>query len=208
VHVRKIVTGRWKENCYLAWSDAGDAVVVDPGGEFAQICEQVLREGLRMHAVINTHAHYDHLGSVADVVDKYEVPFFLHPDDEALLVRANFYRTLFLGEEAIRIPTVDVHLVDGPLQFGTLGITVMHTPGHTLGSVCFEMEGVLFTGDTVMANHLGRTDLPGGDRDSLLASVERIAERYPVDTRLHPGHGDTATLGDVCSRLPALPEFR
>jgi glyoxylase-like metal-dependent hydrolase (beta-lactamase superfamily II) len=208
VGVHRIVTGKWKENCYLAWSKEGDAVVIDPGGELEQIRDHVARESLRVRAVINTHAHYDHLGAVVDVVETYEVPFHLHPEDEDLLVRANFYRTLFLGEEPIRIPTVDVQLSEGTMQFGTLAVDVVHTPGHTLGSVCFEVGRVLFTGDTVMANHLGRTDLPGGDRDVLLSSVDRIAARFPADTRLCPGHGDAAVLGDVISRLPALPELR
>lgn len=187
----------------------GDAVVIDPGGEFPQIRAHVAAAGLRVHAVINTHAHYDHLGAVVPVVEEYGVLFHLHPADEDLLRRANFFRTLFLGEEAIRIPTIDAELADAtPLRFGALEIDVVHTPGHTPGSVCFEAGGELFTGDTVMARHLGRTDLPGGDRDALMSSVELLAQRYPRDTRVQPGHGEPASLGDVISRVAAFPELR
>jgi glyoxylase-like metal-dependent hydrolase (beta-lactamase superfamily II) len=207
--VARIVTGRWKENCYVASSPAGDAVVIDPGGEVAQIQARVADGGLRVHAVLNTHAHYDHLGAVVRVAEQYGVPFHLHPADEDLLQRANFYRALFLGDESIAIPSLDSELADGlELSFGTLEVAVVHTPGHTPGSVCLECDGELFTGDTVMAKHLGRTDLPGGDRELLLASVALLAERYPAETVLHPGHGEPAVLGEVLSRLAGLPEFR
>ncbi len=207
--VARIVTGPWKENCYVVACAAGDAVVIDPGGEPAQIREHVAAAGLRVHAVVNTHAHYDHLGAVVPVVEEYGVPFHLHPDDADLLRRANFYRVLFLGEDSIRIPAVDVELADGDtLRFGALEVSVVHTPGHTPGSVCFEIAGELFTGDTVMAKQLGRTDLPGGDRDLLLSSVHLLAERYPTGTRLHPGHGPSALMGEVLPRLDALPELR
>jgi hydroxyacylglutathione hydrolase len=204
--VTTIVTGRWRENCYVV-AAGEDAVVIDPGGELERIRESL--SGLTPHAVLNTHAHYDHLGAVAPVCEEFGVPFHLHPADADLLQRANFYRTLFLGEESIRIPSLDVELADGiPQRFGALELGVLHTPGHTPGSVCFECDGELFSGDTVMAKHLGRTDLPGGDRDQLLASVAMLAERYPPATRLWPGHGQPAELGEVVSRLAGLPEFR
>jgi hydroxyacylglutathione hydrolase len=204
----RIVTGTWKQNCYVL-SVGSDAVVIDPGGEFQQIREHVTAARLRVHAVINTHAHYDHLGAVVPVVEEYGVPFHLHPADEHLLVRANFYRTLFLGVEPIQIPRVDLELRDGmSLPFGELQITVLHTPGHTPGSVCFECAGELFTGDTLMAKHVGRTDLPGGERELLLSSIERLSAQYPPEATIHPGHGRSASLGDVLSLVPVLPELR
>jgi len=207
--VATIVTGRWKENCYVVSGAGRDAVVIDPGGELERIEAHVAQAKLNVHAVLNTHAHYDHLGAVVGVAERYGAPFHLHPADADLLVRANFYRALFLGEDTIQIPAVDAPLADGArLSFGALEVGVVHTPGHTPGSVCFECEGELFTGDTVMARHLGRTDLPGGDREQLLASVALLAERYEPATALRPGHGEPATLADVLSRLAALPEFQ
>jgi glyoxylase-like metal-dependent hydrolase (beta-lactamase superfamily II) len=206
--VVRIVTGRWKENCYVVSAPGGDAAVIDPGGELERIQALVAEGGLAVHAVVNTHAHYDHLGAVVGVGERYGAPFHLHPADEDLLRRANFYRTLFLGEESIRIPSVAAELADGArLRFGSLELGVVHTPGHTPGSVCLECDGELFTGDTVMAEHVGRTDLPGGDRERLLASVGLLAERYPGETLLHPGHGESARLGEVLSRLEGLSEF-
>jgi hydroxyacylglutathione hydrolase len=206
--VFRIVTGPWKENCYVV-SASGDAVVIDPGGEFERIQEHVSGAGLTVHAVINTHAHYDHLGAVVPVVEAHGAPFHLHGADAGLLKRANFYRALFLGEETIRIPGVDVDL-DGvtSLRFGALEVGVLHTPGHTPGSVCFAVDGELFTGDTVMARHLGRTDLPGADRELLLESARALVEGHPRGTRLYPGHGPETSIADVAPQLEALPELR
>jgi hydroxyacylglutathione hydrolase len=204
----RFVSGTWRQNGYVVSAER-DAVVIDPGGEFEAITAYVALNALRVHAVINTHAHYDHLGAVDSVTERYGVPFYLHPADKELLQRANFYRTLFLGEEPIAIPQLDLELSDAmSLRFGKLKVDVMHTPGHTPGSVCFEVDGELFTGDTVMAEHLGRTDLPGGDREVLLSSVDRLRERYRSEVIIQPGHGNEATLGDVLARVSILPELR
>jgi hydroxyacylglutathione hydrolase len=206
--VVRIVTGPWKENCYVVSVD-GDAVVVDPGGEFEQIEAHVAGAGLTVRGVINTHAHYDHLGAVVPVVEAHGVPFHLHGADAGLLKRANFYRALFLGEETIRIPDVDVDLAETPeLRLGAVDVGVLHTPGHTPGSVCFAIDGELFTGDTVMARHVGRTDLPGGDREQLLESARALVDGHPPGTRLHPGHGAQTSLAGVADHLDALPELR
>ncbi len=205
--VVRIVTGPWKENCYIV-STRGDAVVIDPGGEFEQIKQAVGNADLRVHAVINTHAHFDHVGAVAPVTAQYGIPFHLHPADVDLLRRANFYRTLFQGEGPIRIPPVDAELAPGDrLNFGALELEVIHTPGHTRGSVCFASGDQLFSGDTIMAEHLGRTDLPDGDRTTLLASIQLLATRFAPETQLLSGHGRPAVLGDVLPRVATLPEF-
>lgn len=207
LRLHRIVTGRWKENCYVI-AIGDDAVVVDPGGEFDEIRAHVASEELHVNAVINTHGHYDHLGAVASTVAEYSVPFLLHPADADLLQRANFYRTLFLGDPIV-VPAVDGDLADGQeLRFGELEIDVIHTPGHTPGSVCFSVGGALLTGDTIMADHLGRTDLPGADRDVLLQSIDRLADRFAGDTGIHPGHGRSILLGEVLPRVLALPELR
>ncbi len=205
--VSRIVTGPWKENCYIV-SARGDAVVIDPGGEFEQIKQHVTEVDLRVHAVVNTHAHFDHLGAVSAVTEQYNIPFHLHPADAALLRSANFYRELFQGERPIRIPPIDVELVSGEkLRFGALELEVIHTPGHTHGSVCFASSEQLFSGDTIMAKHLGRTDLPGGDRETLHASVNLLAARFAPEGQLLSGHGEPAVLGDVLPLVAGLPEF-
>lgn len=207
--VRRIVTGPLAENCYVVWCAERDAVVVDPGGEAASILECIDRHGLRLRAVLGTHAHYDHIGAVATIAERHGVVFHLHSADRQLLRRANFYGRFFSGQEAIRIPTVGVELAGGDeLRLGALTVVVVHTPGHSPGSVCFEIGDELFTGDTLLDGRLGRTDLPGGDRDALDASVAMLAARYGPRTILRPGHGEAAPFGEVAGRLATLSELR
>ena len=206
LEVFTLVNGPWRENCHIA-SSGRDAVIIDPGGDFAGLEQLVEAQALHVHAVVNTHAHYDHLGAVAPSVAKWRTPFHLHRGDDGLLARANFYRVLFLGEEAIEIPIVDVWLNDGDrLAFGDVILDVIHTPGHTPGSVCFDAGDQLFTGDTLMATDLGRTDLPGGDEAVLLDSVRSLLERFGDETRLYAGHGPSSTLGEAVTAIPALSE--
>jgi hydroxyacylglutathione hydrolase len=208
VVVHRIVTGSLNENCYVV-SLASDAVIVDPGREPERIADHVTARGLRVHAVIGTHAHHDHVGGVAELVEEYAAPFYLHPDDAGLLQRANFYATLVQGGAPIRIPKIDMPLADREtLRFGALEMRVEHTPGHTPGSCCLAAAGELLTGDTVMAEHVGRTDLPGGDRRLLEASVALLADRYSAETTIRPGHGEPARLSTVVSRLSTLAELR
>jgi hydroxyacylglutathione hydrolase len=207
--VERIETGSLRTNCYVVGDSAGDAVIVDPGDDFGRIADFVADRNLTPRGIVATHAHADHIGAAAQLAEEWEAPFHLHSADAGILLRANFYRRLIRGKEAIRIPTVDVDL-DGMsrLRFGGLTVGVIHTPGHTPGGVCFELEGELFTGDTLMSRHVGRTDFPGGDSEDLKESVALIAERCPATTVLRPGHGEPALLGDVAPRIATLPELR
>jgi glyoxylase-like metal-dependent hydrolase (beta-lactamase superfamily II) len=190
-------------NCYVVSSVGGDAIAVDPGDDFERIAAHIDAEGVRVRAVIATHAHYDHVGAVAALVQRYEAPFCMHPADEALLPRVNFYRYVLHGDGPVRMPEVDRPLVDGDsLSFGALHVVAIHTPGHTRGSVCLDIGGELFTGDTLLEGKVGRTDLPGGDSEVLAASIARLAGRYPADTVLRPGHGERALLGEVLAIAP------
>ncbi len=197
--ILRLVTGPWKENCYLIFGRSREAIVIDPGDDFPAIAELIDRERLQVLAVLNTHAHYDHLGAVQDVKERYSVPFYLHSADNRLLKAANFYRQMFLGTHAIRIPEVDQDLAAATaLTFGEIRVETLHTPGHTPGGVCFWINGeILITGDTVLARSIGRTDLPGGNRTQLLGSVDALFARFPAQTIIYPGHGEAASIGTV-----------
>ena len=195
IEIERIVTGSWKENCYIVRAADRSAVIIDPGGEFSQIERYVEKNELRPLAVLNTHAHYDHIGAVAELQERYGIPFYLHRGDFRLLQSANFYQHLFLGQAPIRIPQVNVDLAECPvIELGGLVVEVLRTPGHTPGGVCFFVGGVLFTGDTLMARDTGRTDLPGGDHATLVASLDRLAQSFSPQTEIYPGHGPTVTL--------------
>lgn len=194
----RIVVGSLRANCYVVAHESGDAVIVDPGDDAEAIAAHVDDRRLRVRAILATHAHDDHVGAVAPLVEEYGAPFHLHADDRALLLRANLYRNLVRDEPAIRVPDVDVALeADQGLRFAAVDVKVLHTPGHTAGSVCFEIGGELFTGDTITATGLGRTDLPGGCRERREESIAMLAQRYPATVLLRPGHGDAVPLGDA-----------
>lgn len=207
LEVKTIVTGEWRENCHILHGPSRRAIVIDPGEDFGAIAGYIEAESLAVAAVINTHAHYDHVGSAAEIGARYNAPFHLHAGDHRLLRQANFYRVLFGGKRAITIPNVDVDLAGCPtLAFGEVNIEVMHTPGHTPGSVSFLIGKYLFSGDTILGTRVGRTDLPGGDKAALRASVARLLQ-LPPDTIVYPGHGARAVLADIRAGLAAADVF-
>jgi hydroxyacylglutathione hydrolase len=153
--------------------------------------------GYQVQAILNTHGHFDHIGAVADLVDKYKCPFYLHSKDGRLLRSANLYMNLFAGEAPVRVPTVDIFLdqVPSPLVLGEFSVEVLYTPGHTDGSVCFQIGDHLFTGDTLLKGKAGRVDLPGGNKEKLETSLQAIA-KLPGQLVICPGHGATSSLAE------------
>lgn len=195
VQVTTFVNGRWRQNCYLITGSSADTIIVDPGSQADEIAALVDQNGWRVRAIVNTHAHYDHVGAVAALQDRYGAPFYLHRADEALLKRANLYRMLFESRDSVRIPSIthDLAAQRPAFEVGSLTLTWMATPGHTEGSVCLLLGGHLFSGDTLMRDTIGRTDLPGGNRERLLASVRQLME-LPGDTVVLGGHGPRTTV--------------
>jgi hydroxyacylglutathione hydrolase len=202
--IQRIETGRLQANCYVVSAPNGDAVVVDPGDQFDLIEATIAVRAIGIRAVLCTHAHFDHLGAAVAVCERYEVPFHLHDDDAALLRRASFTRRITGHGDSFPIPPIDVSLADGmTLLFGELEVKVVHTPGHSPGAVCFEVDGVLFTGDMIGSEGLGRTDLPGGSTEAMWASFLRLTRDYAPSTALYPGHGLPVRLGDLSSGIGA-----
>lgn len=196
--VWRIQTGSLGANCYVVSGHAGEAIVIDPGDEAARIAARLDAESLGVHAVIATHAHPDHIGAVADLLERYEAPFHLHPADAGLLRRMNFLRFALHSATPTPTPKIEVPLTDGmTLRFGNLEVEVLHTPGHSPGSVCLVIDGELYTGDIFTSGGIGRVDLPGGSRPELLASVSLLRERFSGETVVRPGHGRRILLGDV-----------
>jgi hydroxyacylglutathione hydrolase len=190
-------------NCYvLAPRKGSDAIVVDPGQRAMGTLRRILDENrLTPAAVLLTHGHIDHIWSAQKVADTYGCPAFIHPEDRHMLsdpIRGLGPR---LGQMALsalfREPKQVVELDrDGAvLDFGSLAVTVDHTPGHTRGSVVFRVENHAFTGDTLFKQSVGRTDLPGGSGNALLSSIVEKLLVLDDDTLLLPGHGESSTIG-------------
>jgi hydroxyacylglutathione hydrolase len=194
--LKRIINGKWKENCYILSSE-GKSIVIDPGGNAVQMFDYFHNHDLSVSAVINTHAHFDHIGAVSDIIDKFKCPFYLHSKDQKLLRSANLYMSLFEGNEKIKIPNVDFYLdqIESPIILAGMPITILHTPGHTEGSVSLIIGNFLFSGDTLFKGQIGRTDLPGGKKDKLKISLQGYAllEKSLI---IYPGHGEPTTLDE------------
>ena len=196
LNIERITNGKWKENCYVVSNVNNDALIIDPGSDEIRIINFIKDNNLNADAIINTHAHYDHVGAISKLKDEFLIPLFLHSRDEKLLKTANLYANLFDGIGTIKIPTVDYYFDQIDIQDYVKGfsIKVYFTPGHTWGSVCLLIEDSLFTGDTLFNGKIGRIDLPGGDKQSLIKSL-KILSKLPHQTTIYPGHGTSSTIG-------------
>lgn len=207
IKIKQVVNGKWLENCYILSLD-GNAIIIDPGGNFDYMCRYLEEENLSLIAIVNTHAHFDHVVSVADLLKKYQCPFYLHSEDERLLKSANLYMKLFEGEGKIETPVVN-HYLDkiGPfLVIDNFKIEILFTPGHTNGSVCLAIDNCLFTGDTLLKGNIGRIDLPGANKQKLRQSLLMISDLHP-GLILYPGHGHTTTLAAELSFNKPFNDF-
>ena len=194
VEVTSFVNGRWKQNCYIV-SRGEDAIVIDPGSQGDDLIALIGSRTWKIHGIVNTHGHFDHIGAVAPLQEKYQVPFYLHSADERLMQRANLFRMVFEAKDPVKIPTITKDIASLPKEFevGRFNIGWIATPGHTEGSVCLLIENCLFAGDTLMQNKIGRTDLPGGNREKLIASVKSLMS-LPGETTVYGGHGPATTI--------------
>jgi glyoxylase-like metal-dependent hydrolase (beta-lactamase superfamily II) len=193
-------------NCYIAaCEETKEAAIIDPGGNPERILAEVERQELTVKLVLNTHAHFDHTDANGAIVEATGAPLALHPEDEPLL-RASGGAALF-GLHADPSPLPDLELRDGDeLELGTLCFRVLHTPGHTPGHVCFYEagQGVLFDGDVLFYRGIGRTDLPGGNWQQLMDSIQRILFALPDETVVYSGHGPATTIGEERQLNPWL----
>jgi hydroxyacylglutathione hydrolase len=189
-----------------ASSSATEAVVVDPGGDAADLQRELSRLGATVVAILITHGHWDHLGGVADVADGTGAPVYMAEDERALL--ENLPDLVPEGVRA-RSYTPDIFLRgDETLDLGGIEFETLRVPGHSPGHLAYHAEGSLFSGDVLFANSVGRTDLPGADWETLVESIRMLSERYPPETTVYPGHGLPTTLGTELERNPFLAPLR
>ncbi|MGH7675829.1 MAG: MBL fold metallo-hydrolase [Gemmatimonadales bacterium] len=203
--VVQIPNGVFIENCYLVIDEAARVcAIIDPGEDAAAILDAVARSGARPTAIWLTHAHLDHVLGVPQVKAATGAPVFLHPADLPLYHAAPAQAEWF-GLRAPALPAPDRAFAHGEVaRVGELAFAVRHTPGHSPGSVSLVGQGVVFGGDVLFAGSIGRTDLPGGDFESLIASIERELLVLPDATVVHSGHGPDTTVGEERRTNPFL----
>lgn len=175
--------GQLETNCYLVADEDGNTAVIDPAAAPERILQTARDSGLTIQAILLTHGHFDHVGAVAGLTQALRCPVWMH-------------------ESELTLPE---YLTDGPLYYtdgygegdtvtaGKLNFSVLHTPGHTPGSVCLRCEDALFSGDTLFAGSCGRTDFSGGSGSEMCWSLRRLAQ-LPGDLAVYPGHGEATTL--------------
>ena len=195
--IRSIAAGRWRENCYIVHHvPSSDAVIVDPGEEPHTIAEVLRVDQSRPRYILLTHAHYDHVGGIAALGREFRVPFYLHPADAKLLRRAPLYAMSFEGR-GIEVPGDGRDVTQVGLSVAGQPLRTLHVPGHTEGGMAYGFDGFAFTGDTLLFEKIGRTDLPGGNHRQLLESVARLLDWTPYDALLLPGHGPSWKTADA-----------
>lgn len=191
-----LTTGVFAQNGYIVGDqESKEAVIVDPGQEPELFLRRLATEGFALRGIWITHAHVDHVLGVKRVAEATGAPVYLHPADLGLYSQAEEQAAWF-GLQADSPPAPDRELAEGDvLPVGSTQFEVRHVPGHSPGSVVFVGPGFVLVGDVLFAGSVGRTDLPGGDGELLLASIQEKLLTLPDDTVVYPGHGPETTIG-------------
>ncbi|MFC1821940.1 MBL fold metallo-hydrolase [Thermodesulfobacteriota bacterium] len=178
--LKKLVVGLYQSNCYiLGHKETGEGLVIDPGGEVSHILTEISKSDLKIKYIFLTHNHVDHIGGAAELKEKTGAPLLIHALDAPGL-RVKPERQLQEGDN---------------FKLGTYFISVIHTPGHSAGGICLHTPGAVFTGDTLFAGSIGRTDFPGGSHQKLLEGVMKKIFPLGDELRVYPGHGPATSIG-------------
>jgi len=190
--VKKLTLGFYNVNCYIV-SSRKACFIIDPGADFRSIDHYIKEEKINPEFIINTHGHYDHIGAVRELTEKYRIPFYIGAEDEFIITDPDKNFSSIFGQNPLSLKTYKLITEKDIAFFNKKNIRIYKTPGHTPGSIIIESGTCLFTGDLLFRGAVGRTDLAGGDLNSLKNSLARVKQ---LDGKLAvlPGHGANSCL--------------
>ena len=203
LNLKRLSVGPLSANCYILWDDADkNAVIIDPGDDKEIIIKHIDREGLTVKYIILTHAHYDHLNATAEIKKYTGAMVAIHKLDAAGLTDKTVSLSAYTGygdEQG----EADILLEEGDeLVAGSIEAKIIHTPGHSVGGICVLVGDILFSGDTLFKQSIGRTDFPGGSFSQLISSIKEKLYILPGDTHVYPGHGLSTTIAEEIKLNP------
>ena len=199
IYIDKLVNSGPAVNSYLIFSGRS-CLIVDPGRDILEFARKIRSMQLKPLMILLTHGHFDHIEGIEILKKEFNIPFFIHKNDEEL-----YYNPLNEGDFKFRKPPIDGYLKEGDeIEINGNKLKVLHTPGHTSGSVSFYSYPYLITGDTLFYGTIGRTDLPGGNFETLINSIKGKILTLPEEVVILPGHGDETTVGFEMEENPYL----
>ena len=213
VHIEQFIFNPFQENCSIVWDDDALCAVVDPGyidAERNEIVALIERKNLKPVCILLTHAHFDHIYGAVDFARTYNVPIYMSAKEQYTLEHTNPYVCGLYGLSLPEAPETFTPVNDGDvIEAGSLRFEVLETPGHSVGGVCYleRNEGILFSGDTIFAGAIGRTDHPGGDYDQMMKGIWEKIMCLDGNTAIYPGHGPATDVATERMTNPFLLPF-
>lgn len=202
---KRLPLGIYQANCYVINDkETHEAAVIDPGGDFEELKKYLDENELRVNYIVLTHAHGDHIGALSELKEYTGAPVCVHEQDINMLRNSRKNLTEVMCGKRVELEA-DVFLEDGTvLELGSAKLVIIHTPGHSKGSICISCEGNLFSGDTLFAHSIGRTDLEGGSYEEIINSIKSKLMVLPGETAVYPGHGGSTTIKEESDNNPFL----
>lgn len=203
--IKKIITGELETNCYIIYSNQ-EAIIIDPGDDVEVICKFLDEKKLKPKFIVNTHAHSDHIGGNSMLKKIYDLKILTHYFDAPMLTTPEMNFSIFVGKEVISPPADKLIDENDVITCGDISLKVLHTPGHTKGSISLLGNDFIFTGDTLFCGSVGRWDLPGGNEKILMSSIKKIIS-LDKNLRIYPGHGPDCTISGELQHNPFCQEI-
>lgn len=207
---KQIPLGSLQTNCYILYKEDLSCLIVDPGEEGDKLINIIQNNNLKPVAIVITHAHFDHIGAVDAIRDKYKIPVYIHENEKDWLSTPTLNLSNFMGLGGVKIGDADVIVTkEQELTIDSFRFQLLETPGHSPGSISlfFKEDGIVLTGDALFYGSIGRTDFPGGDHGQLLQSIHEKLLVLPEETIVLSGHGPATTIGNEMDSNPFLHGF-